>query len=284
MRLHAPEILNILDSKPILISSGRTEDMQLVDKKDKVRQKLTNVFIPLIHKAEKFIFDSGSDHDKRTTDAVRETAVNMIEAKLFHMPFPLMWIEDPFTDDPDDETRNFYLVEETPREIRVQFFQRFNYAKSTGMSGRGMPSLLMHIHPLVIDLEHPDDKFLMPTAKEIDDANGKTCAEAIYSVKKLVVSLNTKDIIIERVKRDKERTGGDFKRRTYPHSIVRVPFETGGASESGASGGKRRRKHLVRGFVWGKNTRPIEQQRWIAPYWRGDNEVGVVQREHYEVG
>jgi hypothetical protein len=42
--------------------------------------------------------------------------------------------------------------------------------------------------------------------------------------------------------------------------------------------------HLVRGYVYGKNTRPLAEQRWVKPYWRGDKELGVVATpEHYEV-
>ena len=279
MKLHVADVLHILDQKPVMVCTGVIGTEEVVEHRDPRRERFLRNVIPTIHKAQKFIFDSGQDQDDRTVSAVRETAVNMIEADMFHLPHPIMWIEDPFGDDPNSIDRNFYLVTETPENIMVQFFQRFR----SGV--KGMPTLAVHLHPMLIDLKTPSDLFQTPTATEIDDLNAKVLGEAIYSVKKLLVSLATENIVLERVRRENERTGGDFRRRTYPHSIVRIPLEaSGGGAMDGIGGtGAKRRKHLVRGFMWGRNTRPPAEQRWIKPYWRGDNEIGIVERSHYEV-
>jgi hypothetical protein len=73
--------------------------------------------------------------------------------------------------------------------------------------------------------------------------------------------------------------------RQYQHTIVRVPLDTTEPRESEARGPSgTRRKHLVRGYMWGKNTRPQAEWRWIRPFWRGSAEVGIVERSHYVVG
>lgn len=52
------------------------------------------------------------------------------------------------------------------------------------------------------------------------------------------------------------------KRRDNP-LVIRIPSSFSRGSGDGSR--KTPRMHIRRGFVWGKNTRPIEEQRWHAP-------------------
>ena len=111
----------------------------------------------------------------------------------------------------------------------------------------------------------------------------RKCGEAVYALKKFLVTLATRQAITECV--DRKKSAGLPKRfRDYPHTIIRVPLdETSGHTDPRAAGPKRR-KHLVRGCTWGKNTRPLEERRWIAPFFRGSAELGEVTRSHTVVG
>lgn len=112
--------------------------------------------------------------------------------------------------------------------------------------------------------------------------------EVIYTIKKFLVTLNTTNHEQVKVGQGKKKGVAGLlnkRRSSFAHTIIRVPEDDTPVSIGLGHGGSRikRRKHLVRGFVWGKNTRPIEEQRWVKPYWRGAQEVGVVDRSHYDV-
>lgn len=236
--------------------------------------------LPWMHQAKKFIFDSGSDKDEQTTAAVRETAVNMMEAGLFHLPHPITWIEDPFEDNP--EMRFYYLCKEDESGIVMIFLQ--GMPPSVG-GGRDQPRYILMQQPAIIDLKAVTDKFIIGGADECDSIVGNSYAEAIYSLKKFIVCLNTEDIIREKVEGRPFKAALPKKFRQYEHAIIRVPLDTFDDRyvEPGTGGGRKRRKHLVRGYTWGRNTRPVEQQRWIKPFFRGSQEIGVIERDHYVV-
>lgn len=286
MRLLCPEILYMLRHRPIVLSSGGAF---LAEPSDKRRVAALSPLLPLIHRAEKFIFDSGSDQDERTVMAVRQTAVNMQEAGLFHLPHKITWIEDPYEDAPD-EKRNFYLATEDDSIIRMYvatYLDQRLMAESWGaVVGGNTSNLIFHATPLVIDLTTPSDDFAIIAPSLADVLIRQIFQEAMYSFKKFIVTLNTENLQIERVRSPVKGTRQGSRFRHYEHRIIRVPLDTSpqtGDQGNGTSG-KPRRRHLVRGYVFGKNTRPKEQQRWIKPYWRGDAEIGIVERDHYEIG
>jgi hypothetical protein len=284
LRLHCAEILHALRHKPIFISTVPEGFPQIVGPKDKYRIALLNPLLSKIHQSQKFIFDSGMDVDEQTVMAVRETAVNMIEAKLFRQPYPVMWIEDPFETDPE-KYRNLYLAIEKEDSIEIHFFSK------SVVSGPEYPSNIPEIHyhpfPLVIDLTDPSDKFLVIGPDHISQRYSSVLGEAVYSFKKMLVTLNTENMIIDKIRADTELKswGGNPRTRPYAHSVVRVPMDTDHQSTDGMYGsdGKPRRRHLVRGYIYGKHTRPLSEQRWIKPFWRGINEVSVNERSHYVV-
>jgi hypothetical protein len=94
-------------------------------------------------------------------------------------------------------------------------------------------------------------------------------------------------LITERVRvPPRHKQSVDKRHRLYEHTIIRIPMDDGGEGGDLGTGGaaRKRRCHLVRGYTWGKNTRPVEEQRWIKPFWRGDRSVGTIERSHYVVG
>ena len=269
MRLQCADILHILRNKPIVISMPNGHPA-VFPASSKVRRQLLAPLLPLIHQAEKIIFDSGSDQDADTTTAIRDTSVNMLEANLFHQPFKTIWVEDPYEDNPEG-CRNFYLATETPTEITVRFF-----SKMQEMTGMGLPELVFHPYPLVISLVNPSDDFLVTGVERVTILYGKILSEAIYSYKKLIVTLGSTNPVVERHEAGPKR-GGDAKHREYDHQVIRVPYEyiEPGDGTGTVTGRKVQRKKLVSGYIYGRHTRPVDQQRWIKPYWRGVGDVAA---------
>jgi hypothetical protein len=275
MKLHLPLLMEHLESRDILVAPS-TGLPFVVGRKDKRPTHL----LPLLHRAEKFIFDSGQDRDPETTAAVHETAINMLEAGLFHLPHNVTWIEDPFEHTP--EMRYYYLCKEDEEGITVIFLQGIP-KEVTGGEG---PRFCLMEHPAFISFNEARGEFEIIGAQACDPIFGTTFGEAIYSLKKFIVCLNTADIVRERVEGRPHKASLPKKFRQYEHSIVRVPLDHADGEDRGGDGdgsGRKRRKHLVRGYMWGKNTRPVIEQRWIKPFFRGNQEVGEVVRDHYVV-
>jgi hypothetical protein len=149
--------------------------------------------------------------------------------------------------------------------------------------------------PLIIDLDQPLDGHKIP----IDLPPGhpghnpvafgqiqELLGQADYAFRKFIVTLGSGGVEREGVLAEHLRSGEkriDRGMRKYPYTIIRIPNEVAPHSNSGPITGTRRRRHFVRGFVWGKNTRPREEQRWVAGYYRGSAELGQLERSHYEM-
>lgn len=292
MRLQCAEVLNVLRHKPIVLVDPMGIP-QIARASDGTRKRLLAPLLPQIHQAKKFIFDSGSDQ-MDTALAVRDTAVAMMVADLFHQPHPVIWIEDPYEDDPE-EKRNFYLGFETPGKIRVFAFMRTNSAQMINQvaaemglppqNPKSIPSIGFHPFALEIDLLQPSDRFSVHgSVGQLLPEAATALQEAMYAYKKLIVTLNTSNHISERIPLP-ARKPNNGQRRAYEHHVIRIPIDYTMPSEPGTGGQqKRRRMHLVRGYIYGKNTRVLEDQRWVKPYWRGDKELGAVTTEqHYEI-
>lgn len=272
MKLMLPDVLRHLTEKTVALlpPNGR---VTLVKPKHKLHTELVRPLLADIHRAEKFIFDSGSDQDDETGAAVRSTAAEMIEFGIFHLPAPVIWIEDPFTNIPGPPSRNYYLCYEVGEEIQIQFFQglRPNTVPQ-------FPQYIMLTNFMAFSTTNPSGAYVFATsgAEAFVEPVERHMKEVVYAVIKFIVTLATPQTIRERVEAARARSG-KAGRRDYEHTIIRVPSyvpEPGPGEAQGTQG--KRRMGLVAGYVWGKNTRPVAEQRWIAPHWRGDASVGVV--------
>src|SRR6476620_9490602 len=85
----------------------------ILPRNDPFRLSLKRNIVPVMKAASKFIFDSGSDRNKATRDAILDTASNMVDAGLFHLPHSTVWIEDPFENENLQPNQwHFYLCTE----------------------------------------------------------------------------------------------------------------------------------------------------------------------------
>ena len=288
MRLHATEFLRHLSGRPMTFLAEH--GIRTLPPRDRNRQSITAVIRPMVHRAGKFIFDSGVDADTDTTQAVKDTALAMIEDRRFHLPYPTTWIEDPFETDPTGEFRNYYLAYEMENQIRV--WRVYRPPEDTSHN-----SYICAV-PLIIDLAKPHDGHTIP----IDIPAGhpghnprvfsfirELLSETDYAFRKFIVTLGSGGVEREDVVTERSAAGGNSREGSdavptgrYNYTIIRIPNDML-FSDSKSGTGRRRRRHFVRGFVWGKNTRPREEQRWVAGYYRGSAELGETERSHYEM-
>jgi hypothetical protein len=224
------------------------------------------LLISRMKNAEKIIFDSGTDHEQLITTAYRETALEMMNHGLFRLPFDSIWVEDYFEDAPDH--RMCYFAEEVGGRIAI-------YAMFV------IDSMVMEFYDVVaeIDIRNPAhdaivDRRRIPLGIREESPVVIKATEAVYSLKKLLVTLATKQAIEERVtpprapNAPRERRADDS-----PYLLVRTPLDEQLSSSMTVGGRTTPRKHLVSGYVWGKNTKPRNQQRWIKPFFRGSGEL-----------
>jgi hypothetical protein len=281
MKLHLPDIIRHLRDEPLGIIFMEGEAF-IVTPKERGRNLITASLQADMHKAEKYIFDSGNDSDPETTSAVRETAIAMLEFKIFHLPAPVIWIEDPFYSEVDKAGthRRYYLCREEPNGIRIAMLQNIDPVVVQHLPAEArkrMPRYTMTGNPCFIDFEVPDDKFSCLGAQGATAEMAKLAAETVYAFKKFIVTLAAQQTVKERVEPTRVRGAAAGPRREYAHTIVRVPtYIPEPSGDTGATQGPgRRRMGLVSGYVWGKNTRPLDEQRWIAPFWRGNAALGL---------
>jgi hypothetical protein len=289
LKLHAGHLMEHLERKPIMLNLPDGPPVPLTPKM-KQREKLLGPLVPKIDKARKYIFNSGSDREPEQLDSIRNTAISMLDFDLFHLPAPIVFVEDPFDKDPDG-MRYYYLMEEDKdaRTISVHFFARL---RETRLIDKDMDYTYIP-YAFFKDLNTSDDAWGWAAEKPIEQmAAGspwwplfeKPFTEAMYACTKFLVILSTTNHIQEKDpgKPFKQRIPYQF--REYPHTLIKLPERvTWGKEKSGKGTGAKRSFHFVDGYVWGKNTRPREEQRFIYPYFRGSQEVGVVERTHTEV-
>jgi hypothetical protein len=280
MNLRYPIVLYQLEHKRVMYIDrhGRADVRNVA--------KVEATMIATMRRAKKVVFDSGTDEDRDIMKTYRETALNMMDAGLFHLPYPISWVEDPFESSPDN--RLYYLAVERDQKITMRV--------AVGITGPPVP-LIVYGGQVMLNLANPTHSYYLD-GREIDiDFHTKghrmsetqanqiiICGNAVYSLKKLLVSLATEQVIKERKNPPKVVGGGKVgKSRRLPYTVVRVPLDDEISVGASTGTGTRRRKHLVRGYVWGKNTRPVEEQRWIKPFFRGSREHGEIQHTRVEV-
>lgn len=288
MKLHLPEIMEVLERKAFYVMTPEGQ-LLTIERKDKSRHGLTRRLLPFMHEAQKYIFDSGSDKAPDVIETYRNTALAMLETKSFHLPYKIVWIEDPFTDDQfqaenGEDIRFYYLAIEHETEIEVFHISRLPKFKSIQTDIRYMLSGFR----MAIDLVKPDDKFTIYGINfEPQKDVARTAAEVVYALKKFLVAMFIKDTVRDRVPGKPYKAALPKKYRQYPFTIIRVPTDDDEAdgvireARDAHGFGTKKRKHPVAGYTWGRHTRPQEEWRFIAPYWRGTKEV--VERDHYEV-
>jgi hypothetical protein len=271
-RLFFPEVIEILETDKLLL-------------KDPDAQALK----PRLERAIKYIFESEGDVDRETVQNIHLTSEEMIDAGLFHLPFPSIWIEDPWFDEWTKllhaerirEGRFFWFCEE--HDGRIDIFSVQANPPYVGFISQVTPTqrrklrrtYTFHTVPHTIDLS--PDRTRPEWAESFNSP--------LHSVRQFLVTLATAQADVEVVPGKPWKRKQPIKTREYEHRVLRIllPGETRHSVGESQSTGARRKLHFVSGYIWGKNTRPKEEQRWIAPFWRGDVKEGVSLTRHREV-
>jgi hypothetical protein len=276
--LALPRLLRTIDTRrPIGVISGDPASILAEARKQ------IDILREAIDLAEKFVFDSGLMMDAETANAFSDTTIEMISAGLFHLPSAACWIEDAFAPEHNLLFERYgYLCLEASDAIIVSVFVRTQtpgFSEWSWVDGCGTISLT----------ERSDrDTFMFTTMASGPDSVEKLpqaiVAQAVGALKRFIVTLATPQAVRERVGgRDQPRQWRGPKLRRFDYTVVRVPQYIPQDGEDGQGMGSPRRCHLVRGYVWGRHTRPVEEQRWIAPFFRGNASLGMATRSHYVV-
>lgn len=262
----------------------------LTQTRDPDKAALGRRLAPLMEKAERFVFESYGDADPEVFKAVHFTAEEMIDAGFFHLPYPILWFEDPWNYDDmlakqldsmralfgellpsrdafDTWGANSYLCIEERDRIWV-------WGVTSSPEPRIGHQFLFHGVPTEIDLR-ADRPANLDWQKQLGGP--------LHAVKQLIVTLATKQAEVTDIAGKPWKPKCPLKLREYGFKTVQIKVAGQTQAEAHAATGRRRKLELVRGYMYGKNTRPREHQRWVAPYWRGDESLGVTMRDHYEV-
>lgn len=245
----------------------------------------------LLRQAEKFIFNTGMDRDVHTTDAIRETGFAMAEQGRFHLPFPVTWIEDPFPDDPQATHRRCYLCVERAGLISIMVIEDFgNRTYPTAITANARYAFFDV--PIYIDTNKSPKETGFSYASYPPEMIGTgvpammrtLVGEVLYAVLKFIVVLGAKGTERERRQRAVRGNSRKDNPKDYPYTIVRVPLDYAAPGSEWITTGSTHQppsRHFVRGYQWGKYTRPPEEQLWVDAYWRGHGEEKP--NRHYEV-
>ena len=245
--------------------------------------------IPRIVAAEKYFFESGNDSDEELVKAVHSTSEEMIDFGIFHLPYPSIWVEDPidpnlYVDTTPDiiqgllqanaDCRMCYLAEEKGNQITIQGYK----VMPLSVTRLDFPLIEYYDNVDVIDLSK--DRAPVPWT----ESHGKMG----FALRQLLVTLATPQASKEVITVSRHNETKPITERHYSHTVVRVKFDKqlashGHAEGTGEGSGGKRKLHLVAGYIYGKHTRPREEQRFVQPFWRGDIRLGIVDHERYEV-
>jgi hypothetical protein len=244
---------------------------------------------------QRFIFDSGEDNSKEEIKAFDDTTEELIAADLFHLPYPTVWIEDYFSRDPSG-FRYCYFCSEIDNQIiawSVTYWPK-DCKSAEDFSIPAFANRCSVLGVLVWDTKPSFGfRYYVPDNEAEADPSRtvyKRISAATLMLEKFIATMAASNTVREpgETKRRTARPGRDpmsrrekdFKTVIYGFTHVAPPADDTVPVEAG--GYRPRKRHLVRGYTWGRNTRPKEEQRWIAPFWRGRGEV-VAQRAFYEV-
>ena len=222
--------------------------------------------------APKFIFESNDDYDDDSVKAIFETTQAMGEFGLLTLPYEAVLIEDPVCYEKlsksilpkgmtqQFETTQYYLCRQMQDHIEVIGFTRVCYPVI------GLDKFIFFLTPRILQFD----------ALDWEQDRGTP----IIAVREFLFALATKQSQRVSVPGRSPGQAGDLG---YAYTIVTVSEVVTASGQRLAGNGPKRRLHPVRGYIWGRNTRPLEEQRWIAPFYRGDCARGVVSHEAYRV-
>lgn len=237
--------------------------------------------IPTLEEAPCFVFRSREVADG-SDEEVMASLEAMAEYDRLHLPYGQIWVETKdwleyyardSVDGPDKEKVHLGIAATETEDGRI-LFQAFADRKQVkpsccvlygeidkaAFAERGEP-VIVHA-PDRVDAIGEDEGY----QRLITRAAGRCLTELLFL-------LSTSGVSKETVTGDQTKGGGknkkkSRKRRGDParsYTVIRVPyyFDTEEGAGDGSGRGRWKRPHVRRAHMWGKNTRPLEQQRWI---------------------
>jgi hypothetical protein len=234
---------------------------------------------------QRYLFDSGEANSQEEIDGLQETTMELAENNLFALPNDAVWIEDYFGSG-QIQTRACYLcIQAFGQILIVTMIAEPGYpphimGRATWQSSTGYCGWLAPPYSDASQADVPDQLW-----KQLDDRASTTT----LMLQKFVCTLAASNTVrtegetrrrVLRPGRDPvKKRENDYKTVIYGYTHIAPPEDD--SVPAGPTGRRQLKRVLVRGYTWGRNTRPVEQQRRIDPYWRGQGEAVI--RDHYEI-
>lgn len=242
--------------------------------------------------------------DDASIEEIDASLAAMAEYGRLRLPFPRIWIETkdwlalPITDGPAQKLPARFGIAAAEIDGGIEFYGFADVADSILFSvvrGRiDLDALVKdHSSPALqrrfVDLLHPD----LPPGAEIDDGVHRlitrACGDRLLELLFLLSTAGVaKQTIREGGAKGQKKQKGQRRLSDRDYTIVRVPLLFAEpAGQDGAGGGNWVRPHVRRAHMWGKNVRPVEEQRWVDAVLVGATRLRdgeEVRRPEYRVG
>lgn len=212
----------------------------------------------ILRTAEVYVFQPGMLGGGYASDVI-ESAKAMCQYNLFSLPFEEIYLE---TKVQIGDRRDRVGVCITQNGADLRFFQFIWLDKDrVGL----LPIDCSIIHEELVDgRKLLSVKWLDEGVYQCESDARDICNAISDAIIEMLVLTNTKGVIREKVERKsqgKRRERDSVRDRNY--NVVRVPLvkseQTGGHNHGN---GRTVRPHIRAAHIWGKNTRPIEQQQY----------------------
>jgi hypothetical protein len=229
-----------------------------------------------------FVIQDGRIMASEDDEELQETVKNMVEHGIYHLPFPATYIEA--------DAPSFLAKYRGPWErIAIMAWEAdddvdFAFAWRNGSKWHACPRYNRQ-RPSAFGSDGDDVYSRMPSF-ELANFYSHVTSELEYTlmadiefqlvravstmISRTIIALHTRGIQVERVggasdaenarraSKGKVPLKARYLIRVSPHVVRQEVADEGGSRKSP-------RIHWRRGYVWGKHTRPVEEQRWIAP-------------------
>jgi hypothetical protein len=303
-----PVLIDHLRNKTIAVGLFQQDPKERhLKPRDEHRRGLFGVTISALMSADRYLYDSGNDTPVHAL-SITETALALIERDKFHLPRPVCIVEDYREETPSSRllmllrehddciTIDSWSTVPDLGEMSPEQYKSLTKEQWQAITAKHHPVDYFVWCPIRLIIPFPshsqfdgqmswgmwaEHKLWFENADTANESAVRHFGAVAYAAKKFIVMLSSTGIVIEErrpkpILYGKNQREGVFRNR--PYHYIRVPFgyevnEDGTrkrhASQADNADAAPRKAHWVRGHIWGRNVRPIDQQRWYSPYFRG---------------
>jgi hypothetical protein len=240
--------------------------------------------LSMMAKCEKYVFESINPDSVTAVETpcmehpLVQTALEMVEFGIFKLPFPFIWLEDPQDVDiiqnwPSHAKEAMkaagvhntfcYLCWQEPERICFYAMEHGPMPKGYGNGERFLVKF------------YEDYNTINTSSREALQKSLEENLHALIFLLDFLVTASSSNADLREFKASYSPPSAPPWARSHDHKILRVRLGPNSATGAGTPTGRRKAQELVPGYIWGKHTRPKDEQRWINAYFRGDPALGL---------